>query len=356
MSTFIIAEAGVNHNGSLDTAKTMVDAAVRAGADAVKFQTFKADSLVSKSAEKAEYQKRTSGENESQWEMLKRLELSDDAHFELVAHCRRSGIQFLSTPFDTESVDFLAKKLGISMLKVPSGEITNAPLLLKTARTGLPVILSTGMATMREIWDALGVLAFGYCADMDEKPSLAAFRHFLEAPKGKKALAEKVTLLHCTTEYPAPVDEVNLRVIEAMKKEFGLPVGYSDHTRGIVISLAAAAMGATVIEKHFTLDKNMPGPDHAASLEPADLKAMVAGIRDIERALGSAEKKPAPSEMKNIAIVRKSLVASKAIKKGERFSGDNVAVKRPGAGTSPMLYWEWMGKVAERDFVENEVL
>lgn len=353
---FIIAEAGVNHNGSLSLAQQLVDVAAQAGADAVKFQTFKADNLVVKGAGKAEYQKRTSGGDESQWEMLKRLELSDDAHFELVTHCRQSGIQFLSTPFDTESVDFLAKRLGISMLKVPSGEITNAPLLLKSARTGLPVILSTGMATIPEIWEALGVLAFGYCADMDEKPSLAAFRLFLEAPKGKKALAEKVTLLHCTTEYPAPIDEVNLRVIEAMKKEFSLPVGYSDHTAGISVSIAAAALGACIIEKHFTLDKNMPGPDHKASLEPDELRAMVRAIRDVEKALGSKEKKPSPSEVKNMLVARKSLVAARGIQKGERFSEENLSVKRPGTGISPMRYWDFIGAVSSNDCSEDELI
>jgi N-acetylneuraminate synthase len=351
-SVYIIAEAGVNHNGSIEIAKQLIEVAAEAGADAVKFQTFKAENVISRYAPKADYQKATTEATESQLEMVRRLELDQSSHETLLACCREKNLEFMSTPFDGESVDLLVN-LGVARLKVPSGEITNAPLLLKMARTGLPIIMSTGMASLGEVEAALGVLAFGYL-DYRERPSPASFDRAWR--EGQGALQEKVTLLHCTTEYPAPFAEVNLRAMETMAKAFGLPVGYSDHTPGIAIPIAAAALGAVVIEKHFTLDRNLAGPDHRASLEPSELAAMVQGIRHVEMALGSPCKLPAPSELKNREVARKSLVAARRIRKGERFSGENLTSKRPGIGISPMVYWDWLGKVAEEDYQPDEVI
>lgn len=320
----IIAEAGVNHNGSLELALRLIDEAARAGADTVKFQTFRSEKVITKHAPKAAYQQRTTGTEQSQLDMVRALELNAAAHEKLIARCRERNIRFLSTPFDEESVDLL-QQLGLDRLKVPSGEITNLLLLRKVAHTGLPVILSTGMSTLDDIEAALQVL-----------------------PR------ERVTLLHCTTEYPAPLDDVNLRAMLTMRERFGLPVGYSDHTDGIAVPLAAVALGATVIEKHFTLDRNMPGPDHQASLEPAALAEMVRGIRAVEKALGSPEKRVAASERKNLAIARRSLVASRPIRKGERFTLENLTAKRPGTGVSPMRLDEILGRTADRDYAEDE--
>jgi N-acetylneuraminate synthase len=353
--TYIIAEAGVNHNGSLDMAKQLIDIATEAGAGAVKFQTFKAGNIVSKNAPKAEYQTKTTGGTETQLQMIKRLELDEVAHKVLVEHCRRRGIQFLSTPFDLESVDLLVGALNLPRLKMPSGEITNAPLLLKAARTGKPVILSTGMSTLGEVEMALAVLAFGYTCP-GQNPSVAAFKEAYFSETGRQALKEKVVLLHCTTEYPAPFGDVNLRAMDTLGTAFGLPVGLSDHTPGVAIPVAAVARGAVVIEKHFTLDRNLPGPDHKASLEPGELKAMVQSIRQVEQALGVSCKVPAVSEVKNMPVARKSLVAAKDIQPGELFTEENLAVKRPGTGISPVHYWEWLGKVAERAYKEDEVI
>jgi len=350
--SYIIAEAGVNHNGSLDMARKLVRVAAEAGADAVKFQTFKADSLVSRSAPKAAYQGRGTDPAESQHEMIRKLELDEHAHEVLLAHCAACGIDFLSTPFDLESLELLAGRFDLPTIKIPSGDITNAPLLLKTARTGKPVILSTGMSTLGEIEDALGVLAFGYLNG--GAPALAAFRAAYCSVAGAAVLRDKVTLLHCTTEYPAPLGDVNLRVLATLKAAFGLPVGYSDHTEGIAVPIAAAALGAVIIEKHFTLDRTLPGPDHGASLEPAELKQMVTAIRQVEEALGSCSKRPAPSELKNMAVARKSLVAARPIAAGDPFAVDNIAVKRPGTGLSPMLHWELLGRKAGRDFAADE--
>lgn len=350
---YIIAEAGVNHNGSLELAKKLVDVAAEAGADAVKFQTFKADKLVSKTAKRAEYQIANTGTTETQYEMIKKLELSDESHHALISYCQDKKIHFLSTPFDLESLDLLANQLKLPVIKLPSGDITNAPLLLETARTKKPVILSTGMCNLGEIETALGILAFGFL-DLKERPSLNAFERAYYSVEGHNILKEKVTLLHCTTEYPAPLKEVNLNVMATMREAFGLPVGYSDHTNGIAVSVAAVALGATIIEKHFTLDKNMPGPDHKASLEPHELIDMVKSIRDVEVALGSALKKPAESEVKNKSIARKSLVVSRDIKKGEIFSEENLSIKRPGDGVSPFHYWEWLGKAANKDYAQDE--
>ncbi|WP_126428728.1 N-acetylneuraminate synthase [Brevibacillus marinus] len=354
-NTFIIAEAGVNHNGSLAIAKDLIRVAAEAGADAVKFQTFQAEKIISRYAEKAAYQKQTTKADESQLEMVKKLELDVAAHLELKAYCDQFQIQFLSTPFDLESVDLLVRQLHVRKLKVPSGEITNGPLLLKVAQTGLPVILSTGMATLAEVEQALGVLAFGY-THSQAQPSLSAFQAAYCSEAGQQALREKVTLLHCTTEYPCPYEEVNLRAMDTLAAAFGLPVGLSDHTAGIAVPIAAAARGAKVIEKHFTLDRNLPGPDHQASLEPAELKEMIRGIRQVEAALGSPVKAPAPSELKNRTVARKSLVAAKAIAPGETYTEENLTCKRPGTGVSPMHYWEWLGKTADKHYQADEVI
>lgn len=350
---YIIAEAGVNHNGSIDLAKRLIEVAADAGANAVKFQTFKADKLVSRAAPKADYQIEHTGASESQHAMIQKLELDEAAHVALVSHCKANGIEFLSTPFDPESLELLVQKLDLSKIKLSSGDLTNAPLLFEAAQTGKPVILSTGMSTLGEIEMALGVLAFGYTS-INEPPSLAAFERAYGSATGSKALQEKLTLLHCTTEYPAPLADINLRAMATLQHAFGLPVGYSDHTHGITIPVAAVALGAVIIEKHFTLDRSLPGPDHKASLEPDELKQMVRSIREVELALGSPIKKPAASELKNRPIARKSLVASREIRKDEPFTQGNLAVKRPGDGINPIHYWEWLGKIADRDYQPDD--
>ncbi len=328
MSVYIIAEAGVNHNGSLDLACRLVDAAKAAGADCVKFQTFRSENLVSHSARKAAYQQDTTGSG-SQINMLKKLELSYHEFLELKAYCDKVGISFLSTPFDLESIDFL-NSIDMPFWKIPSGEVTNLPYLLALARTGKPVVMSTGMCEMAEIRAAVDLLQ----------------------ENGTK----EIRLLHCNTEYPTPYEDVNLRAMQTMRDAFGLEVGYSDHTRGIEVPVAAVALGATIIEKHFTLDRNMEGPDHRASLEPDELAAMVSAIRHIEKALGSGDKAPSPSEMKNINVARKSIVAQKEIKAGEMFTEENITVKRPGTGISPMKWFEVLGAKAPRDFHEDELI
>jgi len=327
--TFIIAEAGVNHNGSMKIAKKMIDAAAGFGSDAVKFQTFNAKDLVVATAEKAEYQQRTEKKSESQFAMLQKLELNASQHEELIAYCTNKNIQFLSTAFDIKSVNLL-KSYNVQLYKIPSGEITNWPYLITVAKVGKPIILSTGMSTLEEIKIAVEIL--------------------------KQNGSGEITLLHCNTEYPTPYEDVNLRAMLTIKKELGLKVGYSDHTPGIEVSIAAVALGATVIEKHFTLDRNLEGPDHKASLEPDEFASMVKAIRNIEKALGSEEKKPSLSEEKNIAIVRKSIVAKRAIKKGEIFTENNITVKRPGNGLSPMKWFEVLGCTAAKEFVEDELI
>ena len=327
--TFIIAEAGVNHNGSFELAKQLVDKAVWAGADCIKFQTFNSKNLVSKNAQKAEYQKKTTDSSESQLDMLKKLELSKEEFIELRDYCNQKGIMFLSTPFDLESIDFLAS-IGVKTWKVPSGEITNYPFLREIGKRKESVIMSTGMCTIDEVHDAVNVLkSFG---------------------------TTDITLLHCTTEYPAPYDSVNLNAMLTLKNEFGFKVGYSDHTNGIEIPVAAVAMGASVIEKHFTLDKNMEGPDHKASLEPEELKQMVQSIRNVEVALGDGTKQPSDAEKKNISIARKSIVAACDIKKGEIFTDENLTAKRPGNGISPMVWDTILGTKAIRDFKTDELI
>lgn len=354
MAVCIIAEAGVNHNGSREMAKDLVRAAAEAGADIVKFQTFKAEQLASRTAPKAAYQQETTDAAESQIEMLKKLELPFEVHQELMDFCKQCHIGFLSTPFDGQSLRFLVDECGLETVKVPSGEITNAPFLLEIARTGRDVILSTGMSTLGEIETALGVLAFGYL-HRDETPR--CINDFVTAyaeAQSDGGLRRKVRLLHCTTEYPAPFEEVNLAAMDTMRQAFGLSVGYSDHTEGISVPLAAVARGAEIIEKHFTLDRNLPGPDHKASLEPRELKAMVAGIRQIEAAIGDGRKMPTTKERKNLSVVRKSLVAKSAIRAGEPFSEENLTAKRPASGVAPIRYWELLERRASHGYAADE--
>ncbi|EOS23243.1 N-acetylneuraminate synthase [Lachnospiraceae bacterium 3-1] len=329
MGIIIIAEAGVNHNGSVEIAKKMVLAAKEAGADYIKFQTFCPEKLVSKSAGKADYQKQNTGAKESQLEMLQKLALSQDDFLELKEYCQRQGIGFLSTPFDLDSIHFL-HRLDMDFWKLPSGEITNLPYLLEIAKTGRPVVMSTGMCDLKEIKEAVDCL--------------------------RRAGTEKIILLHCNTEYPTPMKDVNLKAMQTMKDSLGLPMGYSDHTQGIEVPIAAAALGACVLEKHFTLDKTMPGPDHRASLEPEELQAMVTAVRNIERAMGNGRKEPSESEKRNIEAVRKSIVAKCKIKKGEIFTEENLTTKRPGTGISPMKWFDLMGQRAKRDYEMDQII
>jgi N-acetylneuraminate synthase len=354
--TIIIAEAGVNHNGDEKLAFKLVDAAYQAGADIVKFQTFKAKNLVTENAEQADYQITNTGKQESQLAMLSRLELSYESHHKLVDHCSKLGIEFLSTAFDSDSLVFLVNELGLTRLKIPSGEITNAPLVLEHARTGCDLIVSTGMATLSEVEAVLGVIAFGYTEVKTAEPSELAFQQAYASEVGQLALKQKVTILHCTTEYPAPMAEINLKAMDTLGRAFELPAGYSDHSEGITIPIAAVARGAVLIEKHFTLDKNMEGPDHKASLEPQELIAMVKAIRQVEVALGVGVKSPTVSEVKNKAIARKSMVASKEIKSGEIFTADNLTIKRPGSGLSPYRYWELLNKPATKDYQLGDLI
>ncbi|MDO6579734.1 N-acetylneuraminate synthase [Photobacterium sp. 2_MG-2023] len=354
--TLIIAEAGVNHNGDEKLAFKLVEAAHKAGADIVKFQTFKAKNLVTEDAEQATYQVTNTKKKESQLAMLSRLELSYEAHHKLVSHCDFLGIEFLSTAFDSESLEFLVNDLGIKRLKIPSGELTNAPLVLEHARTGCDLIVSTGMASLAEIEMALGVIAFGYVAEEFAEPSIIAFQQAYASEAGQKALKEKVTILHCTTEYPAPMNEINLKAMDTMGCAFELAVGYSDHSEGITIPIAAVARGAVLIEKHFTLDKNMEGPDHKASLEPSELAQMVKAIREVEVALGSNVKTPTVSEVKNKAVARKSLVASEKIRAGDVFTFDNLTIKRPGTGMSPYDIWGLQGRKASKDYQPGDLI
>lgn len=333
MHTLIIAEAGVNHNGDFELAKKLISAAADAGADYVKFQTFNADKIVSKNAKKAAYQERNLNDgNDSQYAMLKKLEMPEEWYSSLIQYANQRGIQFLSTGFDNESVDFL-DQLGSPLIKIPSGEITNKPYLQHIAQKGKPVILSSGMSTLEEIRDALNVLLKDGVSKDD------------------------ITVLHCNTEYPTPMEDVNLQAMITIQNTLGLKVGYSDHTQGIEVPIAAVALGATVIEKHFTLDRNLPGPDHIASLEPDELKAMVKAIRNTEKAIsGNGIKAPSQSEQKNMIVARKSIVAAKPIPKGELLSDENLTVKRPGNGISPMLWDEVIGKRANRNFEPDDLI
>lgn len=354
--TFIIAEAGVNHNGDLNLARQLIDVAAESGADAVKFQTFRAGQVVSRHAPKAEYQTRTTERGESQLEMIRKLELGDADHEVLITYAKARDITFLSTPFDAPSLYLLTTRFGLQTIKIPSGEITNAPFLLAIARAAKRVILSTGMSTLAEAEAALGVLAFGFAAPPTAVPEHGEFERSFASEMGQQALRERVTLLHCTTEYPAPFGEVNLRAMDTLAAAFGLPVGYSDHTPGIHISLAAVARGAQVIEKHFTLDRNMEGPDHKSSLEPNELRELVRQTREIEQALGDGIKRPTASEWKNRGVARKSLVAAKAIKAGEVFTEENLACKRPGTGVSAWQWYETLGKAATRNYDPDDLV
>jgi N-acetylneuraminate synthase len=352
---YVIAEAGVNHDGSVEDAARLIDAAAAAGADCVKFQTFRAEALASARATKADYQKRTTDPAESQQAMLGRLELPTKAYRTLIDRAGQRGIDFLSTPFDPPSLDFLISDLQLPRIKVGSGDLNSAPMLLEIASAGKEVILSTGMATLSEVEEALSVLAFGY-ASQPGRPSREAFAAAWSVPAVRAAINGKVVLLHCTTEYPAPIESVNLAAMDTLAATFGLPVGYSDHTLGIEIAVAAAARGAAIIEKHLTLDRGRKGPDHAASLEPDDFRRMVAAIRAVEAALGDGRKVPQPGELANLPIARKSLVAARTIAKGEAFSAENLAFKRPAYGLPPILYWDMMGKVAHRAYRRDEAI
>lgn len=352
---FVIAEAGVNHNGSLDLAKQLIEIASQCGADAVKFQTFKTDQVISRHAPKATYQLEATGKDETQFDMVKKLELDFASYVELSKHSTKCGIQFLSTPFDLSSLDFLAYELDVPLIKLPSGEITNAPLLLKAAATLKPIILSTGMSTLAEVRTALGVLAYGYLG-LKDKPSIGSFVNAYSSREGQEVLKERIILLHATSAYPTPYEDVNLNAMDMLKEEFGLSVGLSDHTLGISVPAAAAAKGAVVVEKHFTIDNNLPGPDHKASLGPNELRAMVLSIRQVEQSLGQPDKLPTRSELENRIVARKSLVAARRIKVGEVFSEENLTAKRPGTGISPMHYWEWLGKLAQRTYKKDDII
>lgn len=356
-SVYIIAEAGVNHNGSIQLAFELIDAAISAGANAIKFQTFKTDNLVTKNASKANYQINNAGDQESAYEMLKKLELNESEFEQLAIYSKKSNIDFLSTAFDIDSLEFLINKINLKTLKIPSGEITNAPLILAHARSKCDIILSTGMANIEEIKNALSVIAYGFLEDRKSiKPNFKDFDRAFLSKEAQQLLKEKVTILHCTTEYPAPIEEINLSAISTIKNTFGLNVGYSDHTKGIQIAPIAAAMGARIIEKHFTLDSNMVGPDHKASLEPDELKNMVDLLRNFEKALGSGIKKPSESEIQNINIARKSIHAEEQIKAGDIFSKDNISIKRPGGGISPFKYWDYIGKESKNNYEIGDLI
>jgi len=354
--TTIIAEAGVNHNGNCARALALVEAAARAGADIVKFQSFRADKLATAFAVKANYQQIATGSGQSQLEMLRALELSEDDERRIAEACVGANVTYMSTPFDADSATYLVKNIGVSTLKVGSGDLTNAPLLLDLARFRLPIILSTGMATLAEVEQALGVIAFGYLREVTERPTVADFSEILLDRGAWAELHGKVTLLHCTTEYPAAPHSINLRAMGTLRSAFGLPVGFSDHSRGIHVATAAVALGATVIEKHLTLDRSLPGPDHQASIEPDELAAMIASIRDVELGLGDGRKVPAAEELANRSVARRSLVATNPVRSGERFSEANLGVKRPGDGIPPIEYWAYLGKKANRDYAANESL
>ena len=352
MKTIVIAEAGVNHNGDLARALQMIAVARHCGADVVKFQTFRADQLATANAQKAGYQVANTGDAGSQLEMLRALELSRESHVTLAKECRHLGIRFMSTAFDSPSLAFLSS-FDMPAIKIPSGDVTCGPLLLQAARLRRPLIVSTGMCTLADVEAALGVIAFGLTHDTDPQTT-RDFAQAYRSEAGQAALQAHVTLLHCVTQYPASPDSVNLRAMATLRAAFGLPVGYSDHTAGIEISIAAVACGATIIEKHFTLDRTLPGPDHAASLEPGELGALVAAIRNVERALGRAIKAPVDVELENLKIARRSLVAARPIRKGEVLTAEMLVSKRPASGVSPMQLWDLLGRSARRDFATDE--
>lgn len=352
--TYIIAEAGVNHNGSEELALRMIEVAKDAGADAVKFQLFQAEALTTKDAPLAEYQQKNDGSSSSQFEMLKCLELSHEIFLRLQAHAKKFNIDFIVTPFDIESLKFIHQELKLPTIKIGSGDLTNGPLLLAAARTGSHIILSTGMSNLAEIEEALKVIAFGY--QNEELPSLKKLNLTYSNERSHKILQDKITLLHCTSEYPAPFEQINLRAMDTLKSAFNLRVGLSDHSLGFEVSVAAVAREATMLEKHFTLDTSMDGPDHLASLNPFQLKEMITAIRNVEKALGHYRKCATECEIKNVAIVRRSIVANQLINQGEEFSEKNLAIKRPSEGLSPMNYWDLLGKKAQKKYIEDEVV
>lgn len=350
----IIAEAGVNHNGSLERALALVDVAAKAGADIVKFQTFNPSALASLNAPKADYQKEATGGAQSQLAMLQALALSDDMHEEIIERCKVQGIEFLSTPFDLGSMELLINRFGLGRLKLGSGELTNAPLLVAGAQSGRDLILSTGMGNLAEVEAALGAVAFGYLGWSD--PSIDAFDRAFRSDAGQDLLRTKVTVLQCTSAYPTPDGDVHLRSMDALVDAFGLATGFSDHSAGGELALAAVARGAVMIEKHFTTDRSLPGPDHKASLEPDELATMVAGIRRIEVALGDGKKIQRDVERNTADVARKSLVAARLIARGEIFTEENLTVKRPGTGVSPMHYWAVLGQAAQQDFGPDDII
>lgn len=353
MNVFVIAEAGVNHDGDLDVALELVDVAARSGADAVKFQTFRSKDVTVADTPKADYQRATTGESGSQRDLLDRLEMSEADFERIMRRCQERGVEFMSTAFDTASLDMLVKNLRMGRVKVPSGEMTNGPLLYAMGASGLPLIASTGMCTIEEVGRALAVLAQG-ASGGDPALAVKDAQAVLADPDVRELLASRVTLLHCTTEYPAPFDEINLQAMSTLAESFQLPVGMSDHSAGIAVPLAAVALGAVLIEKHFTLDRGREGPDHRASLEPAELDAMVAGIRQVSAALGDGRKIATASEIRNIPIARRALVAACPIRKGEALSADNLTAKRPAIGLSPMTFWDLLGTEASRDYAADE--
>ena len=350
----IIAEAGVNHNGSLDMAFELVNIANEAGADIVKFQSFDAEQLVGINAPLANYQRRNSGHFDTQKEMLGRLQISKTEQKQIANYCDQVGIEFLSSAFDSESLKFISNDIGVKRLKIASGEITNLPFILEHARLGKEIIISTGMANWSEVENALSVLAFGFVAEPNSKPSMDAFMSAYSSKDGKEALERNVTILQCTSEYPAPIDELNLSVMQAMRESFRLKVGFSDHSAGIIAAVIAASLGASVIEKHFTIDKNLPGPDQQASLDPTELSELVTALRIVPKAIGSREKRLQTSEEKNKPIVRRSLVAATSICIGEKFSEENLTTRRPGLGMDPCFYWSVIGSPATRDYSAGE--
>lgn len=354
-NTYIIAEAGVNHNGSLELAKELVKVAKEAGADAIKFQTYKTETLVTKSALQANYQVENLGEKTSQFDMLKKLELTYENFTELQQYCELLQIEFLSTPFDFESVDFLLDTLNINNVKISSGELTNSPFVHYISTKQKPIILSTGMATIEEIEEALSFIAFGL-ANPKKGVTYKEVQSFYNTQDAQKVLQQFVTLLHCTTEYPAPFETINLNAMVEMKRKFDLTIGLSDHSQGISVPIAAVAMGAQVIEKHFTLDKTLEGPDHVASLNPGELKEMIKSIREVEISLGSGFKQPTEIELQNRISARKSLVAKKTIQIGEVFSKNNLTTKRPGNGIAPSEFWNYIEKVAKKTYQEDEII
>ncbi len=358
IKTYVIAEAGVNHNGKIKLAKKLVDIAVNAGADAVKFQLFNSDLIVTKSASKASYQL-NKNKNETQHSMLKKLELKKSELIELSKYCTKKKIDFLCSAFDSESLKFIIKNTKIKTLKIASGEITNAPFLLEHARSGKNIIISTGASNLREVTNALCVLSYGLLNKKklkNEKLTIKNFRHAYNSKKGKKLLQKKVTILHCTSHYPAPIDEVNLLAINLMKNRFRLKLGYSDHTNNKLTTLSAVCLGACVVEKHFTINKNMSGPDHKSSANPKELSEMVSNIRIIEKIMGKKEKKLQKSESKNLNIIRKSIVAREVISTGKQFNKNNIYLKRPGNGINPFLYWKLIGKKSKKTYKIDELI